>query len=331
MYVLPIRKGWISAGCAAGCGGAGHALITSGSRLLLFLVSPLFNLNGLLRSIGLSLPTSAPLGTCRLAVVISAEILGSRLFQGLWCTAESFEGRACGRGDVTQPVCAIGVLIAVILRTFPPLAVESKEVFNERKSFSGTAGGGGGVGSRYRITGSRLRRFRSQKYVNMATAIRATATGIIASPAIDADERPCLSCGGAAGSDVVAGIVASMFDMVFAAGGIVNCCEVDIVACCIRSVGKGDSVAGNLVASACWNCATTSVAVCDADRPSICTRRSIERCLFMVGTRGCASPVVVRHQRTTAIDERGPLQISTFRRWNQRIFGVASTKMRFRG
>ncbi|XPS76261.1 hypothetical protein M3J09_008315 [Ascochyta lentis] len=82
MYVFPIRNGCSGAGCT-GCGGAGQALITSGSKLLLFFVSPRFNRKGLLRSIGLSFPSSTTLRAAYPAVVISAEILGSWSFQGL--------------------------------------------------------------------------------------------------------------------------------------------------------------------------------------------------------------------------------------------------------
>lgn len=240
MYDLPVRDVREGPGCATGCGGAGHALITSGSRLLLFLVSPLFNLNGLLRSIGLSFPLSASvLGVCRPAVVISAETFGSWFCQGLWWTALLFESQAWGRGDAAQPLCATGVLIAVILRTFPPLVVEPTELFGEPNSFSGTLGGGGGVGPKWRISGPRLRRLRSQKYVKMAATMRKTATGIIASPAIDAVESPSFCCAGAAVSDIVAGIVGVV--AVIVSEAIVYCCAWEIVACCMRIVGKGDN------------------------------------------------------------------------------------------
>lgn len=88
IYVRPVRgcngAGCRVTGCATGWGGAGHALMMSASKLLLFLVSPLFSLKGLLRSIGLSFPAPIPpLGTWRPAAVMSAEILGSWSCQGL--------------------------------------------------------------------------------------------------------------------------------------------------------------------------------------------------------------------------------------------------------
>lgn len=53
----------------------------------------------------------------------------------------------------------------------------------------------------------RRRRLRSQKYVKVATMMSSTATGIMASPAIEPDERPCFSCEGAADSVIDAGVV----------------------------------------------------------------------------------------------------------------------------
>lgn len=207
--------------------------------------------------------------------MISAEILGSWSCHGLFWTALSFEGLPCGRGDV-HPRCATGVLIAVIHVILPP-AIESNEQLCVRKfrtSFSGTAGGGGGgggVGPKHRILGPCRRRARSQKYVNIAAAMRNPATGIIASPAIDAADSTRLSCAGTAGSDIVAGMVVCVSD------AIVNRCGVEMVACCMRSVGKGDEDGGEGVGAGdcgCWPCATIAI-VCDADRPSICTARSI--------------------------------------------------------
>lgn len=287
--------------------------MTSGSRLLLFLVSPRFSRNGLLRSIGLSFSSSISLlGTWSPAVVISVEILGSCSCHGLCWTALSSEGRARGCGDAAcaaHALCASGVFIAVKQVTLPPLAIESNELLCVRKSrtsFSGTAGGGGGVGPRRRISGPRLRRARSQKYVNIAPAIRKTAKGIMARPAIDAAARPELSCAGAAISDIVAGMVGCASD------AIVNCCGVEMVACCMRIVGKGDDdgIEGVVGGSCgCWPRATlaaasvTSVAVCDADRPSICTACSIGRIVVQRLNVTCRW---VRHQRTN-LDWRTPL------------------------
>lgn len=74
------------------------------------------------------------------------------------------------------------------------------------------------------MIGPCLRRLRNQKkYANIAIVMRIMATGIIASPAIDLDERPCFSCGGVAGSDIVVGIVESLVDVM--SNGIVNCCD----------------------------------------------------------------------------------------------------------
>jgi hypothetical protein len=233
IYVFPTRSASVGAGCT-GCGGAGQALITSGSKLLLFFVSPRFNRNGLLRSIGLSLPSSAALRAAYPTAVTFAEILGSWLVQGLWWSAVSMW--ACGRGDACHPVCTIGVLIALMRRTFPPLSMESKELAGERKSFSGTCGG---ACPTWRMVGVRLRCLRKQKYMKTAAAIMMTATGIMASPAIELDEMPPLPCECAAASVVVAGMVGLLSDDIVS-GGMVKRCEMDIVACCMRAVGKGD-------------------------------------------------------------------------------------------
>lgn len=262
-------------GCV-GCGGAGQALIISESKLLLFFVFPLFSRNGLLLSIGESLQSSTALCAVNAAVVMSAEILGASFDRGLWWI-EAF----CGRGDACHPVCTTGVLNAVMTRTFA-LSVESIEHVGEPKSFSGT---GGGLRPRWRMTGRR-RRFRSHKHMNMLAVIRMKAMGIIASPAIDFDERPWFSCAGAAGFEIVAGVVEMLpVDMVFV--GIVNRWDVDIVACCMRGAGEEGE---GCMSDASWTCATTScVVVCDAARPSKCTTLSIE---FIVAARHLS----MRHQ-----------------------------------
>lgn len=313
IYVFPVRDCGNGAGCAVGCGGAGQALITSGSKLLLFLVLPLFSLNGLLRSIGLSLPDStAPLEAWNPTVVISAEIFGSCSVQGFWWTAESFDVCTRGCDDTTHPLRVIGVLIAAMLCTLPPLAVDSNEVAGEPKSFSGTVGGRG-EGPKWRMTGEDLLRFRNQKYVKIAMMISSTATGIMASPAMDLDERPCFSCAGAADSVLTAGVVGWPVSIVFVA--IVNCCDVDMVACCIRTVGKGECD-DEVGCCGCWPRATSLVAVCDADRPSICTTRSIERIVVSGLHVTCCR---VRHQRLTSC----PLRKSMYSRcapesfWNR--------------
>lgn len=299
MYVFPVRNGCLAAGCS-GCGGAGHAPIRSGSKLLLFLVlSPLFSLNGLPRSVGLSFPSLTALRATNPMVVMSADTLGSWSFQGLYCITAFLS--ACGCGGTCQPGCSTGVLIAVRLRTFPPLVVESKELAGEPKSFSGT---GGGETPRWRMTGVRLRRFRSQKYAKIVTAMSKTAIGIIASPAIEVDESRCPSPEGVEASDGVASIVELLVvDVV--SKGIVNCCSVEIVACCMRMRGSDDEAGSDVY----WNCATRDgsvcVDVCDADRPSICSRTSFERSPFI------ASIVAARHLSPVApptITEEGPLQ-----------------------
>ena len=165
-----------------------------------------------------------------------------------------------------------------------------------------------------RISGPRLRRARAQKYMNIAAAMRSTATGTMASPAIDAAERPRLSCAGTAVSDIVAGMVGCVSD------AIVNCCDVEMVACCMRIIGKGDddgiegedsgAVGGSC---GCWPRATI-VAVYDADGPSICTACSIG---LIVPRK---SSQAARHLSTgapptykTTIDERPlrPIEIDT--------------------
>lgn len=318
MYDFPIRSGCTAAVCT-GFGGAGHALIRSGSKLLLFLVVfPLFSRKGLLLSMGLSLPSSIALRAPYPAVVISAEILGSWSIQGLCWTVAMF--CACGRGDACHSVCTTDVFIAFMLRTFSPPTVESKELECERMSFSGTAGA---EGPKWRTAGLHVRLFRSQKYMKIASATRMTPTGIIASPAIDADERPCLD---GDGSETDGGIVGLPFvDTV--SGGIVNCCSVDIVACCMPTVCKGSN--HGVGSGVCWNRATrdgpSCVDVCDADRPSICTRSSIELYPFI------AWIVAPRHLSTGApptIGEAGPLQSLCIAVRSEQRCSLASTKMR---
>ena len=105
----------------------------------------------------------------------------------------------------------------------------------------------------------------------MRTTTTITTTGIIASPTIDFCERPWLSCVGAADSDEVVGSL--LGGIVYPA--IVNCCDSEIVACCIRSaadVEGGDDVKGEF--AACWICTTalapTSAVMCDAPRRLFC-------------------------------------------------------------
>lgn len=108
------------------------------------------------------------------------------------------------------------------------------------------------------MMGVRLRRLRSEKYVKMAIMISSTATGIMASPAMELDERPCFSCVGAADSVVVAGIVGLPVSTTFVA--IINRCDVEMVACCILIVGEGGAD-DEMEVCGCWPRATSLVVV----------------------------------------------------------------------
>lgn len=77
----------------------------------------------------------------------------------------------------------------------------------------------------------------------------------------------------------------------------------------MRGVGKGDDDddAGSFV---CWKRTTLSVAVCDADRPSISTVCSIELMVDFWRRVTC-------RPAPPAIDELGPLQNPMYSCWLQ--------------
>jgi len=124
----------------------------------------------------------------------------------------------------------------------------------------------------WRMTGPRLRRLRNQKYANIATKMRKTATGIRANPAMAAGGRPRCCCVGATGPGVQVGAVGLLVVMV--SGGTVNCWDWEMVACCILTVGKGDDDDAAVGICVRWP-PIAPVAVCDVERPSISTTRTI--------------------------------------------------------
>jgi hypothetical protein len=179
----------------------------------------------------------------------------------------------------------------------------------------------------WRIIGPRLRRLRNQKYANIAPKMRKTATGIKTNPAMAAGGRPRCCCVGAIDPSVPVGAVGLLVDMV--SSGTVNCCDWETVACCILTVGKGDDDDAAVGLCVLWP-PTTPVAVCDVERPSISTTRTI-------------SPIVAaRHLSTsappTSADTRpcgrpmySPLYFPAF--WNssqqrERASSIVATKTR---
>jgi hypothetical protein len=148
--------------------------------------------------------------------------------------------------------------------------------------------------------------------------MRKTPTGIKANPAMDTGERLCCSCVGATGPCVCVGAVGLLIDMV--SGGMVNCCDWEMVACCILTVGKGDNDEAAVGLCVRWP-PTTPVAVCDVDRPSISTTRTISP---IVAARHLltSAPPTIADRRPCRKPMYSPLYFPVF--WNRLVFDKES-------